>query len=152
MKSYRLGVGIMLISSNSMVFVGKRKDDLTDTWQMPQGGLDEGEDYKSAAIRELREEIGTDNVEIIAESEKWYSYDIPVGVAAKLWQGKYIGQKQKWFLMRFLGEDTEINIKTEHPEFINWKWIEPRLLPSVIVDFKRSIYEKLVDEFSMYIL
>jgi putative (di)nucleoside polyphosphate hydrolase len=151
MKSYRLGVGIMLIGHNSKVFVGKRADNSTDAWQMPQGGIDEGEDYKDAAIRELKEEIGTDNVEIIAESEGWYSYDIPAEIASRLWQGKYAGQKQKWFLMRFLGKDEEININTEHPEFVDWKWVEPSLLPDIIVDFKQDLYRKLVQEFSAYI-
>ena len=115
---------------------------------MPQGGIDSGEEPSVAAFRELSEETGTNKARIIAESAKWYAYDLPVHLIPKLWGGRYRGQRQKWFAMRFEGQDSDINIETEHPEFCEWKWIPIRQLPEIIVPFKRSLYQTLVDEFA----
>ena len=147
---YRLGVGIMLVNRQGLVFLGKRlgvswsKD---EAWQMPQGGIDEGEEPKEAVFRELYEEVGVDNVELIKERGDWLSYDLPAELMPNLWDGKYRGQKQKWFLMRFLGKDAEININTEIPEFSDWRWERPENLPNLIVDFKRDLYSELVRGF-----
>lgn len=144
---YRQGVGIMLFNAAGEVFVAKRLDMTTEAWQMPQGGMDTGESPSGAALRELKEEIGTDHVEIIRETTDWYSYDLPDHLVGKLWDGQYCGQKQKWFAMRFLGEDSEIDIHTADPEFSEWKWIDLRMLPDIIVPFKKSLYRSLVGEF-----
>lgn len=146
--SYRQGVGIMLLNTQNLVFVAKRIDTRAEAWQMPQGGIDKGEDARSAAMRELREEIGTNHAEIIAESTDWYRYDLPSELIPTIWGGKYRGQKQKWFLMRFLGADSDIDIATEHPEFLEWKWAEPATLPDLIVPFKRQLYTDLLVEFA----
>ncbi|MCE2992759.1 MAG: RNA pyrophosphohydrolase [Alphaproteobacteria bacterium] len=147
--SYRLGVGIMLINDMNKVFVGKRidQDPSADYWQMPQGGIDHGEDPITAAMRELKEEIGTNEVEIIAESADWLQYDIPEGMKKKLWQGKYRGQMQKWFLCKLNTSEDQINISTEHPEFIAWRWESIENLPDVIIPFKKDLYESLIREF-----
>ena len=145
---YRPCVGIMLINNAGRVFAARRIDNVAEAWQMPQGGIDEGEDPRTAALRELKEEIGTDRAEIIAESKEWLLYDLPEHLVGKLWKGKYRGQTQKWFAMRFLGEDTDINIATAHPEFSHWKWVAPAELPALIVPFKRALYERIVEEFS----
>ncbi len=144
---YRLGVGIMLINNDNKVFVGQRVQESSETWQMPQGGIDEGEGPDEAVMRELNEEVGSVNIEIVAESRGWYSYDIPKELIPMWWDGKFVGQKQKWFLMRFLGNDKEININTEIPEFINWKWVNIGELPNIIVPFKRKLYQSLIAEF-----
>lgn len=149
--SYRQGVGIMLLNTQNLVFVAKRIDTRAEAWQMPQGGIDKGEDARSAAMRELREEIGTNHAEIIAESTDWYRYDLPPELIPTIWGGKYRGQKQKWFLMRFLGADSDIDIATEHPEFLEWKWAEPATLPDLIVPFKRQLYTDLLVEFAGYL-
>lgn len=143
---YRKCAGIMLMNDRGEVFVGRRKD-TPDAWQMPQGGIDKGEDAKAAALREMREEIGTDKGEIVAETAEWLRYDLPDHLIGKVWKGKYRGQEQKWFLVRFTGTDGDINIATKHPEFDAWKWAPVDALPSMIVEFKRSIYEALVAEF-----
>ena len=117
---------------------------------MPQGGIDEGEDTRTAAMRELEEEIGTNNATIIAESDGWLSYDLPDELIGKVWKGKYRGQTQKWFLMRYEGDDSDINIETEHPEFSQWKWTKPHTLPDNIVPFKRQLYRQILDEFSKH--
>jgi putative (di)nucleoside polyphosphate hydrolase len=145
---YRAGVGIMLINKNGKVFVAKRIDTKAEAWQMPQGGIDDGEDAKTAALREMLEEIGTNKAEIIGESDGWYSYDLPDNLIPTIWGGKFRGQRQKWFALRFLGDDTDINIETDHPEFCEWQWAEPNTLPDLIVPFKRKLYENLVAEFS----
>ena len=144
---YRAGVGMMMVNSENMVFVGRRIDTTSDAWQMPQGGIDEGEDAATAAIRELEEEVGTRKTEIIAESAEWFSYELPDRLIPKIWNGKYRGQRQKWFVIRFLGEDSDININTAHPEFCEWRWVSIQELPDLIVPFKREIYTKVVAEF-----
>lgn len=144
---YRLGVGIMLINAAGQVFVAKRIDMTSEAWQMPQGGIDEGETPEQAAWRELKEEIGTKNAQLLAESEKWHDYDLPQELVANIWGGRYRGQRQKWFAMRFTGNDKDINIVTEHPEFSEWKWVKARTLPDIIVPFKRGLYNDLVREF-----
>ena len=147
----RTGVGIIVLNKQNKVFVGKRKDNPGDKWQMPQGGVDEGEDYTTAMRRELREETSIQNIEIIKEIEKIYQYELPANLVGIIWKGKYRGQKQKWFITRFLGEEKEINLNTKHPEFIDWRWIEPKLLPEVIVNFKKDLYLKLLKEINLVI-
>lgn len=144
---YRPGVGLMLLNRDGLVFVAQRLDMPSDAWQMPQGGIDEGEDPRTAAIRELEEEVGTANAEILAESRDWYLYDLPPELRGVLWGGKFRGQRQKWFALRFLGDDGDINIATEHPEFSAWKWAAMADLPDLIVPFKRQLYRELVAEF-----
>tara|TARA_B100000745_G_scaffold288661_1_gene226232 strand:+ start:263 stop:739 length:477 start_codon:yes stop_codon:yes gene_type:complete len=142
----RLGVGIALINHENNVFVGKRIDNPANSWQMPQGGVDKNEDLLQAAKRELEEETSIKTVKIIKELNEWQTYDLPKNLLGKLWEGKYRGQKQKWFIMKFLGKNNEINIKTERPEFLDWKWIKPSDLPTVAVDFKLNIYKKMAKE------
>lgn len=144
---YRDCVGIMLINSANLVFVARRIDTLVEAWQMPQGGIDDGETPRQAAIRELTEETGTDKASIIRESDDWYYYDLPQELIPKLWGGRFRGQRQKWFAMRFTGNDADINIHTAHPEFSEWKWVKIHELPSLIVPFKRALYQSLVDDF-----
>ena len=143
---YRRGVGVALINDAGKVFVAERID-TPGAWQMPQGGIDKGETPRRAARRELQEEIGTAKAKIIAESKRWLRYDLPPDLVGKVWRGKYAGQEQKWFLMRFTGEDSDIDLATEHPEFRAWKWIAFRQLPRTIVGFKRKIYRQVVEEF-----
>ena len=142
----RLGVGIALINHENNVFVGKRIDNPAKSWQMPQGGVDKNEDLLQAAKRELEEETSIKTVKVIKELNEWQTYDLPTNLLGKLWEGKYRGQKQKWFIMKFLGKNNEINIKTERPEFLDWKWIKPSNLPTVAVDFKLNIYKKIAKE------
>lgn len=144
---YRSGVGMMLVNKDNKVFVGKRIDTRSEAWQMPQGGVDEGEDESVAALRELEEEIGTSKAEIIAASKDYYYYDLPEALVPDIWGGKYRGQKQKWFFMRFLGADSDINIATAHAEFCKWKWVTMQSLPDIIIPFKKDIYSAIVDEF-----
>ena len=147
----RTGVGIIVLNKQNKIFVGKRKDNPVDKWQMPQGGVDEGEDYITAMKRELLEETNIQNIEIIKEIDKIYQYELPENLVGIIWKGKYRGQKQKWFITRFLGEEKEINLNTKHAEFIDWKWIEPKLLPEVIVDFKKDLYLNLLKEINLVI-
>ena len=144
---YRPCVGIMLINGGGEVFVAQRIDTTVEAWQMPQGGIDRGETPQQAALRELKEEVGTDNAEIIAESRDWLRYDLPAALIPRVWKGRFRGQEQKWFAMRFLGEDSEIDIATEDPEFTTWRWAPLESLPDLIVPFKRQIYQDLVTEF-----
>ena len=142
----RIGVGIILLNDKNNVFVGKRIDNPKNSWQMPQGGVDENEDFLQAAKRELEEETGVKSVKLIKELNGWFKYDLPEYLLGKLWEGKYRGQKQKWFVMKFLGKSSEINVKTKDPEFFEWKWIELSKLPSVAVHFKVDIYSKIKEE------
>ena len=144
---YRPGVGIMLLNRHSQVFVGRRIDTRSEAWQMPQGGVDEGETSSQAVMRELLEETGTDNAEIIAESKGWFQYDLPDYLIPKLWNGKYRGQRQKWFALRFMGSDACINIHTEHAEFMQWRWATVEELLDIIVPFKRKLYIGVLEEF-----
>ena len=147
----RNGVGIILLNNNNQVFVGKRKDNPIDKWQMPQGGIDKGENYISATKRELLEETSIKSIKIIKEIEGYFEYELPKHLIGIIWKGKYRGQKQKWFIAKFLGEEKEINLNTSNPEFIEWKWIYPNELPEVIVDFKRDLYKKLLKEINKFI-
>ena len=147
----RTGVGIIVLNKQNKIFVGKRKDNPGDKWQMPQGGVDEGENYITAMRRELLEETSIQNIEIIKEIEKIYQYELPENLVGIIWKGKYRGQKQKWFITRFLGEEKEINLNTKHAEFIDWKWIEPKLLPEIIVNFKKDLYLNLLKEINLVI-
>ncbi|MEE9139895.1 MAG: RNA pyrophosphohydrolase [Alphaproteobacteria bacterium] len=144
---YRRGVGLMILNRDSRVFVARRIDTPSAAWQMPQGGIDPGESTREAAMRELEEEIGTDKAEIIAEHKGWLKYDLPRDLVPRIWGGRYRGQMQKWFALRFLGQDSDIKIDTERPEFLEWKWVEMRELPDLIVPFKRQLYRDLVAEF-----
>ena len=147
-RPYRPCVGIMLLNNDGKVFVGKRIDNVTEAWQMPQGGIDEGEDVITACMRELGEETGTRKAELIAEHPDWLNYDIPQPLSDRLWQGIYRGQQQKWMLLRFTGTDADINIETEEPEFIEWRWASPDQLIDLAVPFKRDVYERVLSVFS----
>lgn len=147
---YRRGVGVMLINAEKLVWVGRRIDNRDEAWQMPQGGLDRGEEPWAGALREVQEETGIAPhlIEKIADHPQQLRYDIPESIAAKLWKGKWKGQIQDWYLARFLGEDRDINIATKHPEFNAWQWVEPKLLPELIVPFKRDMYRAIMDGFA----
>jgi putative (di)nucleoside polyphosphate hydrolase len=147
----RKGVGIIVLNNKNQVFVGKRRDNPGDKWQMPQGGVDEGEDNFIAMQRELIEETSIKNIKIIKEIENVFEYELPENLVGIIWKGKFRGQKQKWFITRFLGQDSEINLNTKHPEFIEWKWLAPEKLPDVIVDFKKNLYLKLLKEINLVI-
>ena len=142
----RLGVGIVLLNTENKIFVGKRIDNPVNSWQMPQGGIAENEDLFHAAKRELEEETSVRSVKLIKELDEWLTYDLPENLLGKIWGGKYRGQKQKWFIMKFMGKNEEINIKTKDPEFLDWKWIKSLDLPNVAVKFKVDIYKKLSEE------
>lgn len=142
---YRRGVGILLLDPTNRVFVAQRID-TPGAWQMPQGGIDAGEDPRDAAFRELEEEIGTGNAEILGETTGWLRYDLPPELVGKVWGGAWRGQAQKWFAMRFLGRDADINLATAHPEFDAWKWVQPSDLLRLIVPFKRRVYEDVLAE------
>jgi putative (di)nucleoside polyphosphate hydrolase len=144
---YRRCVGVMLFNGEGLVFVGRRHD-TPDAWQMPQGGIDEGETPAEAGLRELEEEIGTAKAEPVAETAGWLRYDLPPELLGKVWGGRYCGQQQKWLLCRFTGTDADIDLATAHPEFDAWRWVEPRELAGLIVPFKRAIYEAVVAEFA----
>ena len=147
----RLGVGIVLLNKDNEVFVGKRKDNPIDKWQMPQGGIDNDEKPLDAMKRELKEETSVTNIKILKEVNSWLEYELPPHLLGKIWKGKYRGQTQKWFIVRFIGNDKEINLKTKKPEFIEWRWISHKLLTEVIVDFKKNVYKKLEVEISDFI-
>jgi len=142
----RTGVGIIVLNNENKVFIGKRRDNPFDKWQMPQGGVDPNEFLISAMKRELLEETSIKSIKIIKEFDFWLQYELPKNLVGKIWKGKYRGQKQKWFVVKFLGKDEEINIKTKNAEFIDWQWVEKEKLPSLIVDFKKHVYEKILLE------
>ena len=150
---YRRGVGVMLVNRDGKVFVGARIDNTDDAWQMPQGGMDKGEEPWTTALRELEEEtgIGRALVEIIAQAQEELTYDLPDDLVGKLWKGRWRGQRQTWFLARFLGSDSDVNLLTKDPEFRAWKWAEPRELPDLIVPFKRTLYEAVLKEFAAWL-
>ncbi len=141
---------MMLVNSDRRVFVGRRLDQTLEAWQMPQGGIDPGEAPAATALRELKEEIGTAKAEIVRESRGWLTYDLPPDLVPKVWHGRYRGQRQKWFVMRFLGQDHDIDVATEHPEFGSWRWARVDELPDIIVPFKQVLYRQVVDEFRNY--
>jgi len=148
----RIGVGIVVLNSDNKVFVGKRKDNPVDRWQMPQGGVDPGETLLEAMKRELIEETSIKNIKVLKELDYWLEYQLPKDLVGIIWQGKYRGQKQKWFVVKFFGLDNEINLNTKKPEFIEWKWLDISKLPDVIVDFKKNVYKKLVKELDKIIV
>ncbi len=147
---YRKNVGVMLVNAEGGVFVGQRVDSQEPAWQMPQGGIDKGEDAREAALRELEEETGVspDLVTIEAETDGWIAYDLPLEIASRIWKGRFRGQKQKWYLMRFHGRDDQINIVVDHQEFSEWRWLPAGELVDNIVPFKREVYEQVVAAFA----
>lgn len=150
---YRRNVGVMLINSKGHAFVGQRRDSDVPAWQMPQGGIDDGETPRAAALRELQEETGVaaSLVTVEAETEGWLAYDLPHDIVPKIWKGRFRGQEQKWFLLRFHGTDDQINIATEHPEFSQWRWLAPRDVLDQIVPFKRDVYARVLDAFASHL-
>ena len=146
----RDGVGIIVLNNDNKVFVGKRKDNPADNWQMPQGGLDKGENYLSAMRRELLEETSIKNVKILEEIDEFFEYELPTNLIGIIWKGKFRGQKQKWFIVKFMGEEKEIDLRTKNQEFIDWKWISPDKLPEVIVSFKKDLYLKLLKKIEKF--
>ena len=147
----RSGVGVVILNNKNEVFVGKRKDNPIDKWQMPQGGIDKGEDYLSAMKRELYEETSIKNIEVLTEIKGFFEYELPNNLIGIIWKGKFRGQKQKWFIAKFTGNEEEINLRTKNPEFIEWKWIPPDKLPDVIVDFKKSMYLDILKSLQKFI-
>ena len=155
MKNQKLpmrdGVGAIILNNENKVFVGKRKDNPFNNWQMPQGGVDHGESYLAAMKREIFEETSIKNLEVLKEIDGFFEYELPKNLVGIIWKGKYRGQKQKWFISRFIGSENEINLKTSNPEFIEWKWISPNELPEVIVDFKKDMYTDLLNKLRKFI-
>jgi len=147
----RVGVGAIVLNNENKIFVGKRKDNPVDKWQMPQGGVDKNENLVTAMKRELYEETSIKNIKILKELDEWFEYELPKNLLGIIWKGRFRGQKQKWFIVKFVGKENEINLKTKHPEFIEWKWIKMDELPKVIVDFKKNVYEKLLIELKKFI-
>ncbi len=145
----RLGVGVVLLNSDNKVFVGKRIDNPVNFWQMPQGGVNDNENLLYAANRELKEETGVKSTKLIKEIDNWLTYELPKNLLGKIWKGKYRGQKQKWFIMRFVGDEEEINIKTKNAEFKEWKWIDVNQLLNVVVRFKHDVYKTIVKELNI---
>ena len=145
----RLGVGIVLLNSENKVFVGKRIDNPVNFWQLPQGGVNRNEDFLHAASRELKEATGVKSIKLIKEFDSWLTYELPKNLLGKIWKGKYRGQKQKWFIMRFVGNEKEINVKTKNPEFKDWKWVDINQLLDVVVRFKFDVYKSIVKELNI---
>ena len=141
----RNGVGVIILNKDHKVFVGKRKDNPIDRWQMPQGGVEKGESYLSAMKRELYEETSIKSIDILKEIDGFFEYELPKNLVGIIWKGKFRGQKQKWFIAKFIGDENEINLQTRNPEFIEWKWIIPDDLPKTIVDFKKKMYVELLE-------
>ena len=141
----RNGVGVIILNNENKVFVGKRKDNPVNKWQMPQGGVEKGESYLSAMKRELYEETSITSIEILREVDGFFEYELPNNLVGIIWKGKFRGQKQKWFIAKFIGDENEINLQTKNPEFIEWKWIIPDDLPKTIVDFKKKMYVELLE-------
>ena len=150
-RPYRPCVGLVVINEQGLVFAGRRLDSNSNSWQMPQGGIEKGESVLDAGLREMKEEIGTNNVILIGEMQEWLNYDIPNNLIKHLWGGKYRGQTQKWLAYKFLGKDKEINIKTKNPEFSDWKWMKSIELPQFAIPFKREIYIKVLKEYSRFL-
>ena len=142
----RSGVGIVVLNKDNKVFVAKRIDNPKKFWQMPQGGVNKGEDFLTAAYRELKEETNIKSIKLVKELEELITYELPPYLLGIIWKGKYKGQKQKWFVMKFIGDDSEINIKTKHPEFLEWKWIELNHITDIVVDFKLNVYKKVKEK------
>ncbi len=147
----RIGVGVIVLNDENKIFVGKRKDNPIDKWQMPQGGVNKNESFLEAMKRELNEETSIKNIKILKELDGWFEYELPKNLLGIIWKGKFRGQKQKWFIVKFTGNESEINLKTKYQEFIEWKWLEIKDLPQVIVDFKKNVYEKLLVELNKFI-
>jgi len=147
----RIGVGVIVLNNENKIFVGKRKDNPIDKWQMPQGGVDKNESFNDAMKRELYEETSIKSIKILKEIDKWFEYELPKSLLGIIWKGKFRGQKQKWFIVRFEGNESEINLETKNQEFIEWKWIKMDELPEVIVYFKKKIYENLLIELKQFI-
>ena len=150
-RPYRPCVGIFLLNNDGLVFAGRRIDSRAEAWQMPQGGIDAGESPLQACMREMREEIGTNTAELVSQHDEWLYYDIPLPLADRLWQGQYKGQKQKWMALRFTGDDSDINIATEEPEFCEWKWLSPHDLVDLAVPFKRDVYQNVLAAFAPFL-
>lgn len=150
---YRPCAGVMLINRAGQAFVGQRLDATMEAWQMPQGGIDPGEDARTAAVRELGEEtgIGPEHIELVAQAPGEFHYDLPDELVGKVWKGKYRGQRQTWFLYRFIGADSDINLATPHPEFMTWRWVDPAELPKLIIPFKRRLYEDVLGAFAAHL-
>ena len=147
----RIGVGVIVLNEKNEIFVGKRKDNPVDKWQMPQGGVDKNENFLTAMKRELEEETSIKNIKILKELDGWFEYELPKNLLGVIWKGKFRGQKQKWFIVKLNGNENEINLKTKIPEFIEWKWIAIDDLLKVIVDFKKNMYEKILVELKNFI-
>ena len=147
----RKGVGAIILNNENKIFVGKRKDNPVNKWQMPQGGLDKGENYLSAMKREILEETSIKSIKILQEIDGFFEYELPKNLIGIIWKGKFRGQKQKWFITRFIGEEKEINLNTKNPEFIEWKWVFPNELPTIIVDFKKKMYLQLLNKINTFI-
>ena len=146
---YRSGIGIVLVNKNREIFVGKRIDNNSNAWQMPQGGIDVGESEDEAMIRELREETGIieSNIKLLQESHSYFYYNLPYKLQKKFWGGKYLGQRQRWYLLEFTGDENAINVRTEHPEFSDWKWVSKEEVTRNVVSFKRQLYKDVIEEF-----